>query len=172
MEVAASLLASAHFMHLWQVFKHWDRCRHIRFRSPCPPHAQSCLHSSTATSKHINVRHLGPDTAEWILSSGICLQFNMQGGFTVLFSLQIWKLNLKKTNKQTNKNFPKFCFLGILFLLLKKKKRLSRVSQFLISMNVPTKEGKNHNFFFSYKILLLFVTQSMKGHTIHTVVFF
>lgn len=124
MEVAASLLASAHFMHLWQVFKHWDRCRHIRFRSPCPPHAQSCLHSSTATSKHINVRHLGPDTAEWILSSGICLQFNMQGGFTVLFSLQIWKLNLKKKTQQTNKQkLPQVLLPRYSFPLIKKKKK-------------------------------------------------
>ena len=39
-------------------------------------------------------------------------------------------------------------------------------------MNVPTKESKNSNFFFSYKILLLTVTQSMKGHISYTVVFF
>ena len=72
---------------------------------------------------------------ECILSSGIYLYFNMQGGFIVLFSFQIWKLNLKekKQAQQTNKpkkkkkNFPKFCILGILFLLLKKKKAIKSI---------------------------------------------
>ena len=151
MKVQASLLASAHFMYLGQVFKHQDRCRHTWFLSPCPQHGQFCTHSSKTSNKHINMRHLGTDTVECILSSGIYLHFNMQGGFTVLFSLQIWKLNLKEkkqaqqTNKPKKKNLPQILLPRYSFPLIKKK-RLSRVSQFLISMNVPTKESKNSNF--------------------------
>ena len=53
------------------------------------------------------MRHLGTDTVECILSSGIYLHFNMQGGFTVLFSLQIWKLNLKEKKQAQQTNKPK-----------------------------------------------------------------